>query len=164
MGRTREPKNPKTCHERALGLLAVRPRSRHEMEVRLLRAGFDQGEVDDVLGRLERARLLDDEQFARDLAQQAFDVRRSGQRAVASALFAKGVSRETVEEVTAGYADGDPARALELAEARAVRMADLDPSKAYRRLTELLMRRGHSPSVARQAAGRALGRDESTPS
>ena len=36
MGRNREPKNPKTCHERALGLLAVRPRSRREMETRLL--------------------------------------------------------------------------------------------------------------------------------
>ena len=129
------------------------------METRLLRAGFDQEEVGDVLERLERVRLLDDEQFARDLAQQAFNVKRSGNRAVASALFAKGVPRETVEAVTAGYADGDPARALELAEARAVRMAGLDPAKAYRRLTELLIRRGHSPSVAREAAGRALGRD-----
>lgn len=159
MGRNREPKNPKTCHERALGLLAVRPRSRREMETRLLHAGFEQEEVDDVLERLEKVRLLDDEQFARDLAQQAFTVKRSGQRAVASALFAKGVSRETVEAVTAEYEGGDPARALELAHSRAARMGNLDPAKAYRRLTDLLMRRGHSPSVAREAAGRALGRD-----
>ena len=117
------------------------------------------GRIDDVLERLERVGLLDDEQFARDLAQQAFTVKRSGQRAVASALFAKGVSRETVETVTAEYDGGDPGRALELARSRAARMGDLEPAKAYRRLTELLMRRGHSPSVAREAAGKALGRD-----
>lgn len=128
------------------------------METRLLRAGFDHEEVDDVLERLERVRLLDDEQFARDLAQQAFNVKRSGQRAVASALFAKGVSRETVEAVTGEYEGGDPARAMELAEARAPRMANLDPAVAFRRLADLLMRRGHSPAVAREAAGKALGR------
>jgi SOS response regulatory protein OraA/RecX len=38
----REPKNPKSCHERALGLLAVRPRSRRELERRLLQARFDR--------------------------------------------------------------------------------------------------------------------------
>jgi len=129
------------------------------METRLLRAVFDQAEVDDVLERLERVRLLDDEQFARDLAAQAFTYKRSGRRAVASALFAKGVSRETVEAVTAEYDGGDAGRALELAQARAMRMGDLEPAKAYRRLTDLLMRRGHSPSIARAAAGKALGRD-----
>ena len=46
-------KNPKDCHERALGLLAVRPRSRQELDRRLSAAGFDAQEVSDVLGRLE---------------------------------------------------------------------------------------------------------------
>ena len=53
----REPKNPKSCHERALGLLAVRPRSRRELERRLLQAGFEPEEVQDTLGRLERVGL-----------------------------------------------------------------------------------------------------------
>ena len=56
----REPKNPKSCHERALGLLAVRPRSRRELERRLLQAGFEPEEVQDTLGRLERVGLIDD--------------------------------------------------------------------------------------------------------
>ena len=58
-------------------------------------------------------------------------MKRSGQRAVASALFAKGVSRETVEAVTAEYDGGDPGRALELARSRAARMGDLEPAKAF---------------------------------
>ena len=66
------PKHPKSCHERALGLLAVRPRSRRELERRLLQAGFASAEVTDVLSRLERVGLVDDEAFARALAEQAF--------------------------------------------------------------------------------------------
>ena len=61
----RSPSNPKSCHERALGLLAVRARSRRELERRLLQAGFEAEEVADVLERLERVGLVDDEAFAR---------------------------------------------------------------------------------------------------
>ena len=43
---SRKPKNPKSCHERALGLLAVRARSRRELERRLLQAGFEAGRGD----------------------------------------------------------------------------------------------------------------------
>jgi regulatory protein len=158
MGRTREPKNPKSCHERALGLLAVRSRSRREMEVRLLRAGFGSDEVETELATLERVRLLDDAQFAHDLAAQAFGSKKAGTRAVRSALAAKGVASTTIEAVCAEFSGSDEQRADELACARATRMGDLDPKTAYRRLTSFLIRRGHAPSVAYAAAGRALGR------
>ena len=65
------------------GLLAVRPRSRRELERRLLQAGFEPDEVADVLERLERVGLVDDEAFARQVAEHAFGVKRSGRRAVA---------------------------------------------------------------------------------
>lgn len=155
-GRTRKPKNPKSCHERALGLLAVRPRSRREIETRLLQAGFGQDEVDEVLASLERAGLIDDTQFALDLAEHAFNNKGSGVRAVASALRAKGVDISTVEAVTAGFAEHEEERARELAERRATRMRGLDRATAHRRLTDFLIRRGHSPSTARDAAARAL--------
>lgn len=158
-GRTREPKNPKSCHERALGLLAVRPRSRREIETRLLQARFPREEVDEVLASLERAKLIDDAQFAQDLAEHAFNNKNSGVRAVASALRAKGVDSATVEAVTAGFAGDEEERARELAESRAARMQGLDRRKAHKRLTDFLMRRGHSPSIAREAAARALALD-----
>ena len=85
---------PKNCHERALGLLAVRPRARRELERRLLAAGFEPDEVDDVLGRLERVGLIDDEAFARQIAEYQFASRRAGRRAVTSALLAKGIDPE----------------------------------------------------------------------
>ncbi len=149
-------KSPKDCHERALGLLAVRPRSRQELERRLSAAGFEREEVDDVLGRLEGVGLIDDLAFAQQLAAHQFDNKRAGSRAVASALAAKGVPRSVSDEVLEGAALGDQARAVELAVSKATRMRGLAPEKAYTRLVGLLARRGYGPGIARSAARRAL--------
>jgi regulatory protein len=146
---------PKSCHERALGLLAVRARSRRELERRLLRAGFEAEEVSDVLERLERVGLVDDAAFARQVAEHAIGVKRSGRRAVVSALMAAGVAPEVIERTLADAGDEEE-RAESLARSRAARLGSLDPVKAFSRLTSLLVRRGYSPEVARQAARRAL--------
>ena len=155
-GRTRQVKNPKTCHERALGLLATRARSRRELETRLRAAGFEALEVDEVLGRLEVVGLIDDEAFARQLAEQRFGVKRSGSRSVTHELLGKGVSAAVVSSVVAEARETEEERAAALAASRASRLASVDPTKAFSRLSSLLMRRGYSPDVARGAARRAL--------
>lgn len=154
--RSPKAKAPKSCHERALGLLAVRMRSRRELQDRLSRAGFDAEDVDDELERLERVGLIDDDRFADELAQHAAEVKRSGSRAIASALYAKWVSRETIDRVVAGAGEDEEARAEALASSRVGRLRGLPPAAAYQRLTSLLLRRGYGPEVARRAAGRAL--------
>ena len=151
-----EVKNPKDCHERALGLLAVRPRSRQELDRRLSAAGFEPEEVADVLGRLEDVGLIDDHAFAQHLAAHHFRNRRSGSRAVASALAAKGVPRSVADEVLEGADLDDEERAFELASSKAVRMRAVPPEKAYSRLVGLLARRGYGSGIARSAARRAL--------
>ena len=152
----RSAKQPLDLHERALRLLAVRPRSRRELEVRLLRAGFERDEVADELTRLEAVGLVDDEAFARELAEHHVHARRSGRRAVVGALAAKGVSRSVIEEAVADMGDDEAERALDLARERAPRLAGLPPQKAFGRLSSLLMRRGYDPTTARDAARSAL--------
>jgi regulatory protein len=158
-GGSRAAKNPKSCHDRALGLLAVRMRSRRELRDRLMRAGFDQAEVADELDRLTRVGLLDDDRFAEEYARHASDVKRSGRRAIASALLSKGVGRETVDRVLEEAEEGEQARAEDLARARAARMRGVPPATAYQRLASLLMRRGYEPSLARRTARLALDLD-----
>jgi regulatory protein len=145
----------KDCHERALGLLAVRARSRRELEQRLVRAGFEPEEVSTELGRLEAVGLLDDEAFARQAATQAFGANKS-RRAVTRALAAKGVARETSACVVADEGGDEQRRADDLAVARAARMRTLEPDRASQRLYGLLVRRGYSSDVARSAVRRAL--------
>ena len=150
------PAHPKGCHERALGLLAVRPRSRRELERRLRAAGFDHQEVDDVLQRLEVVGLIDDEAFARALAEQSFGVRRSGARAVQAALAAKGVSDDTASAVIRELGGDEEERALELARSRLTRLRGVPVERAFPRLVGLLARRGYPPATARRAARLAL--------
>ncbi len=152
----RQQKKPLGCHDRALGLLAVRPRSRRELQNRLLRAGFEASEVEDELVRLESVGLLDDERFAAELAEHAVTVRGAGRRAVATSLFAKGVARETIERTVAAIGGDEEARALALARARASRLRGLERETAFRRLVSFLIRRGYDGAVARQAAREAL--------
>jgi regulatory protein len=152
----REPKNPKSCHERALGLLAMRPRSRRELERRLLQARFEPEEVSDVLVRLERVGLIDDAAFARQFAEHRFGARREGSRAVADGLRAAGISPALAAATVEAAPDLEEERAEALARSRAGRLAGVEPHKAFSRLSSLLMRRGYGPELARRAARRAL--------
>ncbi|HEU4355582.1 MAG TPA: regulatory protein RecX [Actinomycetota bacterium] len=157
--RGRPPKHPLDCHERALRLLSVRPRSRRELELRLLRAGFDPEEVSGELDRLEAVGLVDDERFAREFAEHQFVRRRAGRRAVASGLAAKGVDRQTVERALVEVSGDDAQRADDLARSRVERLRGVGPEKAFTRLVSFLVRRGHDPQTARRAARSALGLD-----
>jgi regulatory protein len=153
-------RHPLDCHERALRLLSVRPRSRRELQRRLLHAGFEAEEVDDELARLEAVGLVDDDAFARQVVEHELTVRRSGRRAVAGRLLAGGVDRATVDRALEEFGPADDeARAIEVATGRARRLAGMPPERAYQRLVSFLARRGYDGSVARRAARRALGVD-----
>ena len=69
-----------TAKDRALGLLAVRWRSRVELERRLLRAGYDPDQVREALIDLEAVGLVDDERFAREVVQSRASGRMDGPR------------------------------------------------------------------------------------
>jgi regulatory protein len=154
------PAKPLECHERALRLLSVRARSRRELEIRLLRAGFDAEEVRGEVARLEAVGLVDDEAFARQVAEHELTNRHSGRRAIVSRLMAKGIARDEIDRVLEGVAgEPDDVRALELARARARRLDSLSPEQAHSRLVAFLARRGFEPEVARRAARTALARD-----
>lgn len=145
-------------HGRALRLLAVRSRSRGELEARLLRTGFDPSDVECELERLEEVGLVDDDAFARDIVRHHLTVRRSGRRAVARALAAKRVPTSTIEAALAELTgEEEDERAESLARDRAASLSGIGPEKAYGRLVGFLARRGYDGPTARHAARVALG-------
>ena len=160
MATKRTVRRPLDCHERALRLLAVRPRARRELESRLRQAGFETAEVASELDRLEEVGLLDDGAFARELSDHHMTVRGSSRRAVAAALASKGVSRETIDQTLAGMEEDESVRALEVAADRARRLTSLRPEAAYGRLVSFLARRGYDSGISREAARAALGLDD----
>ena len=151
-------KVPLDVHERALRLLAVRARSRRELERRLSAAGFDEDEVAGELGRLEAVGLIDDEAFAREVVEHELANRRAGSRAVTSRLLAKGIDQATIQRtLEAVPAPPESERALDLARSRARRLTSLPAETAFGRLVPYLIRRGYPGTVAREAASKALG-------
>ena len=134
----------------------MRPRSRRELERRLLAARFEPTEVLDVLTRLERVGLIDDEAFARQYAEQRFGARKEGSRGVERGLRAAGIAPALAATAADGAPDDDEERAADLALSRASRLRGVPPQKAFARLSSLLMRRGYSPEISRSAARKAL--------
>ena len=146
----------KDIHERALGLLAVRQRSRRELERRLVQAGFEPEAVVDELERLEQVGLLDDEAFARAVVESRMGVRGESLRVVAGKLAQAGVASEVAMVALDEAPEAEEERARRLAEAKAPRLSGLEPHVAMQRLYGFLARRGYGPQVARDAARRAL--------
>src|SRR5438094_4025645 len=155
-GRASDRPRPRgTAKERGLRLLGVRWRSREELRRRLRQAGFDAGEIEQALGDLERAGLVDDAQFSAELVRDRAGRRLDGRRAIRESLRQKGVP-EDVALAALGELEGEAERALELATRRAARLASVQPEAAYRRLYGMLLRRGYDGTVAREACRRAL--------
>ena len=146
----------KDVHERALGLLAVRQRSRREIQRRLERAGFGPEEIGEELDRLQQVGLVDDEAFARVVVEHSFTTRREGRRVVAGRLISAGIAPDIVQAVLDPAIGGEEERADALAAAKAAKLSSLPPDAAYRRLYGMLARRGYAPDVAGRAARRAL--------
>jgi regulatory protein len=145
-----------TAKDRALGLLAVRWRSRAELRSRLRRAGFEPPEIDSALEDLEAVGLVNDERFAAELVRDRAGRRMAGPRALRAALREKGVSDDTAARAMAQVEGDERDRALHLAESRSARLTALAPEAAYRRLLGLLQRRGYGFDLARWAATQAL--------
>jgi len=151
-----DPGKRKDVHERALGLLAVRQRSRREIQRRLERAGFGPEEIGEELDRLQQVGLVDDEAFARVVVEHSFTTRREGRRVVAGRLISAGIAPDIVEAALDPVVGGEEERADALAVAKAAKLSSLPPDAAYRRLYGMLARRGYAPDVAGRAARRAL--------
>ena len=82
---------------RAVKLLAAKPRSVRELRERLLEKAWTNGEiVDAVLEKLKDYKYLDDEQFARDAALSQLRQRPQGKRRLEQTMSRKKLDREVV--------------------------------------------------------------------
>jgi regulatory protein len=139
------------AHERALNLLAYRPRSEWEVREHLRlkgRAGYPPEVLDEVVARLRRVGLLDDAEFARYWVSNRDQFKPLSAFALRHELRAKGVSDTEVEAALADYDEEDAA--LRAASKRAERLAGLDRQVFNKRLGDFLARRGFNYEVSRE--------------
>ena len=84
---------------RAVKLLAAKPRSVRELRERLLEKRWtDEAIVDGVLEKLKEYKYLDDEQYARDLAVSKLRQKPQGKRRLQQTMSQKKLDKEIVDE------------------------------------------------------------------
>ena len=142
--------------QRAGHLLASRPRTEHEIRIRLSSAGFEDPIVDRTIARLIELRLVDDAAFTRQwIAERAVAKGKAGQ-ALISELAEKGVDRELVEEALAESGIDEVAQAAALAARFLPKVAGRPLERQAEALMGRLLRRGFSHEVARDAVRAVL--------
>ena len=110
--------------------------------------------IDEIIGRLMEAGLLDDRAFARYWLENRRDFRPRGQRALRMELRQKGVPQDIIDEVLdEGHSEDAAAYQAALAQARKIRTTE--PREFRRKLEAHLVRRGFSYDTAREATARA---------
>lgn len=143
--------------DRAVAALASRAHSKHELEQKLLRAGYRPCTVEMVLYKLETEGFLDDADFARQWVE-ARTTRKLGTRRIAQELRHKGVSTDEAEAALAQVDEDEQLTAATALVEKALARAKPgeDPRKTASRITGMLARRGYGWDIARQALEKAM--------
>ena len=139
-------------HNKTLHYLSFRPRSRGEI-MRYLKEKQTPDEVSaQILERLERVGLVNDESFAQYWVENREQFAPRSKRALQQELRQKGLS---AEETQAALNDVDEEHsAYEAARKRAARMQALDHETFQRRLSGFLQRRGFGYAVTKTVVAR----------
>ncbi len=156
VGVSRTPDDPNdldACREAALRLLDAAPRPSGAMRERLVGKGYAPEVVDDVIARLIRVRLIDDEAYAQSAVRYCAS-RLMGYRGAVMELKRKGVNRQLAQHVCdEAESQGVFAEAAwELGRRTARKTAGLDVEVRKRRFWSAGGRKGHDPEVLREIA------------
>lgn len=140
------------ARERALATLGYRERSVAELRAKVLDDGYPTGIVDDVVGSLESAGIVDDARFTEMFVRSMAVGKRLGRHRIERELEQKGIAPEVAAAALHEYLNLDdaPARVLDAARrlARAGDRVDL--------LAARLVRKGYAPGEAYGAARETL--------
>jgi regulatory protein len=158
----REASELTAAYDRALNLLAFRARSARELHRRLVQKGVTAERADRVIAKLREVGLIDDNDFARQLARSKM-VAGASRRRVHQELFKRGVAREVADEAVKqvvedeGLSDADSIERIARKKWATLRAFD-EPTRR-RRLYGFLARRGFDSDdvsrVVRQLGGEA---------
>ena len=140
------PRPKRSTYERALDMLEARARGADELRRLLVRKGESVAEVDETIERLTRAGLVDDANYARQLARSKALGAGMSRRRIQQELSRRGVAREVSTEAIAQVFEDesvDEEKLIERAAAKKLRtLSRLDEPTRRRRLYAFLARRG----------------------
>jgi regulatory protein len=135
--------------DKALRLLARRPRSGHEIAQALQTSGFSSDIREQVLVRLQEMAYLDDQAFARWWVDNRLQFSPRSVRALQQELYQKGLPTTLIAQVLESL--DDEALAIAAGQQRAQRWQHLARADFDKKMLSYLQRRGFSYATARHA-------------
>ena len=140
--------------------LALRPRSKAELQAYLVKKGVPEDAASEALEALEGYGYIDDKRFASGYAIYLVEYKGLSPRAVRFELKKKGVSDTDMGPAIEGlFGEGgidEEAVALKVAQKKAATLKGVDREKARRRLMDHLRRRGFSFDIIRRVLKTSL--------
>jgi regulatory protein len=146
----------KRTMDRAVRLLAAKPRSVGEIRERLLEKPWtDEPIVDSVIAKLREYNYLDDDQYARNLALSKLRQKPQGRRRLEQRLSQKKLDRETLDTaIRSAYETLPEMQLIDDAIEKRVRLKGLPATYDERKkLTEHLLRQGFDYGLIREKLG-----------
>lgn len=128
------------AYQQALKLLNYRSRSASEVQKNLERHGVSEGTIGEVLERLNRSGLIDDNRFASDWVENRCEFRPRSRRALAIELRQRGLDDESISLAISDLNDEHLAYKAALKHSR--RLDGLDWRAYQKKLIGFLARRG----------------------
>lgn len=147
-------------YDRALNLLAASPRSARELRRRLVLKGEPPELADLAIVRLLELGLLNDAEYARQIAHSKASSQGHSRRRLQQELFRRGVARDVADEAISNVMEDDSidseAIIEKIARRKARSLAKLEPAARRRRLYDFLARRGYDHDDIQRAIATVL--------
>ncbi|WP_193096678.1 regulatory protein RecX [Brevibacterium sp. FME17] len=142
----------------AMNMLAMRDHASGELRDKLLKRDFLPEAVDELIAKLQKSRLLNDEEFAHRYVRAHRERRKLSRTALKRELNKKGLPAEIVSDAVEDV-DGEDDLARQVAEKKAASTRGLDYEVRERRILGMLARRGFASSICIKVTREVLAED-----
>ena len=149
------------AYQHALKFLSYRARSQAEIRSNLQKRETPDTVIDEVIERLARAGIVDDERFARLWVENRSEFRPRSRRALAFELRQRGLDQDTIEQSIESIDEDE--LAYQAAQKQARKLISLDYAVFRQKLLGFLARRGFSYEVSAPVIQRIWAESHPTP-
>jgi regulatory protein len=139
--------------DKVLRFAMTRPRSFFEVEQWFRRKEVGESLQPKLIERLLKLDLLDDKKFAEWWVRQRTEFQKKGKLALVQELRQKGIDKKIIDEVLSESGIDEEKLARETLEKNAYKWERYEGFEKKQKMTEFLMRRGFSYSIAREIIG-----------
>jgi regulatory protein len=146
-----EEERKKEAKDVALKFLSFRRRTEKQVREKLKKKEFDEKTIKATIDKLKEFDLINDLEFAFSWVKDRLAYKPRGKKLLKQELWKKGIKKDIIDQVTEELCQDEDKSALELVEKVKKRYKDLEPKVARRRMFSLLLRRGFSYEISRQA-------------